>query len=82
MIVRSRCIYVRGRAMALAVSRRPLTSEAWVRSRGQSMWEYVVDKVALGQVFPRVLRFSPVSFIPPVLHYTEKANHLHHMVTQ
>jgi hypothetical protein len=30
---------------------------------------FVVDKVALGQVFPRVLRFSPVSFIPPVLHY-------------
>jgi hypothetical protein len=34
--------------------------------------EFVVDKVALGQVFPRVLWFSPVSFIPPVLHYTEK----------
>jgi hypothetical protein len=30
---------------------------------------FVVDEVALGQVFPRVLRFSPVSFIPPVLHY-------------
>jgi hypothetical protein len=30
--------------------------------------EFVVDKVALGQVFLRVLRFSPVSFIPPVLH--------------
>ena len=34
---------------------------------------FVVDKVALGQVFPRVRRFSPVYFIPPVLHYTEKA---------
>ena len=33
---------------------------------------FVVDKVALGQVFPRVLRFSPVNIIPPVLHYTEK----------
>ena len=33
---------------------------------------FVVDKVALGQVFPRVLRFSPVSFIPLVLHYLEK----------
>jgi hypothetical protein len=33
---------------------------------------FVVDKVSLGQVFPRVLRFSPVSFTPPVLHYTEK----------
>jgi hypothetical protein len=30
---------------------------------------FVVDKVALGQVFPRVLRFSPVNIIPLVLHY-------------
>jgi hypothetical protein len=29
---------------------------------------FVVDKVAPGQGFLRVLRFSPVSFIPPVLH--------------
>jgi hypothetical protein len=27
---------------------------------------FVVDKVALGQVFSPVLPFSPVSFIPPV----------------
>jgi hypothetical protein len=35
---------------------------------------FVVDKVALGQVPPppRVLRFSPINFIPPVLHYKEK----------
>ena len=33
---------------------------------------FVMDKVALGQVFPRALRFSPVSFIPTVLHYKEK----------
>jgi hypothetical protein len=33
---------------------------------------FVVIKVALGQVLPRVLRFSPVNFIPPVLHYLEK----------
>jgi hypothetical protein len=32
----------------------------------------VVDKVALGQVFLRALRFFPVSFIPPALHYKEK----------
>jgi hypothetical protein len=32
---------------------------------------FLVDIVPLGQVFPRVLRFSPVSFIPPVLHYLE-----------
>jgi hypothetical protein len=29
---------------------------------------FMVDKVALGQVFLRVLRFSPVSIIPPGLH--------------
>jgi hypothetical protein len=33
---------------------------------------FVVDKVALGQVSFRVLRFFPVNFIPPVLHYLEK----------
>jgi hypothetical protein len=33
---------------------------------------FVVDKVILGQFFPRVLRFSPVSFIPPMLHYLEE----------
>jgi hypothetical protein len=33
---------------------------------------FVVDNVALGQVFPRVLRFSPVNIIPPVLHYLEE----------
>jgi hypothetical protein len=43
-----------------------------------------VGQVALGQVFPRVLRFLPVKFIPPVLHYKEerKTNHLHHRVAQ
>jgi hypothetical protein len=30
---------------------------------------FLVDKVTLGQVFLRVLRFSAVNFIPPVLHY-------------
>jgi hypothetical protein len=33
---------------------------------------FVVDKVALGQVSHWVLRFSPVNFIPPVLHFLEK----------
>jgi hypothetical protein len=37
---------------------------------------FVVDKVALGQVFPGVLLFSSVNFIPPVLHYTEKRKKL------
>jgi hypothetical protein len=68
---------LRCRAMAQAVSSRSLTAEARVRSRVHV--GLVVDKVALGQIFPRVLRFSPVNFIPPVLHYTEK---LHHSVAQ
>jgi hypothetical protein len=29
---------------------------------------FVVDKVALGQVFLRILWFSPVNIIPPGLH--------------
>jgi hypothetical protein len=33
---------------------------------------FMVDKVALGQVFLRILRFSFVNFIPLVLYYTEK----------
>jgi hypothetical protein len=37
----------------------------------------LVDKVTLGQVFsPRILQFSPVNCIPPVLHYTEKQKKL------
>jgi hypothetical protein len=30
---------------------------------------FVVDKVALGQVPTRVVRFFPINFIVPVLHY-------------
>jgi hypothetical protein len=38
-----------------------------------------VGEVVLGQVFPRVLRFSHVNFIPPVFHYLEKkTDYLHH----
>jgi hypothetical protein len=51
-----------GRAMAQAVSRRPPTAEARVRSRGQSMWDLWWTKWHWD-------RFSPVNFIPPVLHY-------------
>ena len=32
----------------------------------------VVERMALGQAFPRVLRFYPVNFFPPVLHSLEK----------
>jgi hypothetical protein len=38
---------------------------------------FVVNKVSLGQVFPQVLRFSPVSFFPPVLCYLEKFKKTH-----
>jgi hypothetical protein len=50
-----------GRTMAQAVIRRPLTAEARVHARSAHV-EFVVDKVALGQVFLRVLRFSPVKY--------------------
>jgi hypothetical protein len=46
---------------------------------------FLVDKVALGQVFPQVLQFPRVNFIPLVLHYAEKrkkTNRLHHRVAQ
>jgi hypothetical protein len=63
---------MRGRATAQAVSRRPPTAEARVRSRvspcgvcgGQSGTETGFS--------PRVLRFSPVNFIPPLFHYLEQ----------
>jgi hypothetical protein len=59
--------------MAQAVSRRPVTAEARVRSQvsphgifgGQS-------GTGTGFFFPRVPRFSRVSFIPPLLHYREE----------
>jgi hypothetical protein len=50
--------------MDQAVSRWPLAAEA----RGPwSIYVGFVDKVALGKVFLRVLRFSPVNIIPPSL---------------
>jgi hypothetical protein len=42
---------------------------------------FVVDKVALGQGFPRVVRFSSVNVIPPVLHDSEKRKKLIIFVT-
>jgi hypothetical protein len=46
-----------GRAMAQVVSRRPLTAEARGSVPGQVHVRFVVDKVALGQVFLRVVGF-------------------------
>jgi hypothetical protein len=40
------------------------TAVAWVRAQVNPVG-FVVDKVALGQVSLRVLRFPPVSIIPP-----------------
>jgi hypothetical protein len=51
---------------------------------------FVVDKVALGQVFLRVLPFSPASIIPPLLHIhlspprdvcdtSDQSAHYHHL---
>jgi hypothetical protein len=54
--------------MAQAVSRRPRNAGTGFVPRSVHVG-FVVDKVALVQVFPRVLQLSPVSFIPPVLHY-------------
>jgi hypothetical protein len=36
------------------------------------MWDLWWTKWHWDRFFPPVLRFSPVSFIPPVLHYLEK----------
>jgi hypothetical protein len=75
----------RGRAMAQAVSRWPQRPEFVPESIHVG---FVVDKVALGQVFLRVLRFSPVTIIPPLLHIhlspphevcdSSQAAHYHH----
>jgi hypothetical protein len=71
-----------GRAMAQAVSRRPLTAEARVRSRvsecgicgGQSGTE---------TVFPPSTSVFPCQFhstCAPLLGNADKTNHLHHRV--
>ena len=72
------CVYMsinwpeRGRAMAQAVSRRPFTTEARVRSL-VSPCGICGGQSGTGTGFsPSMSVFSPVSFIPPVLHYTEK----------
>ena len=67
--------------MAQAVSRRPPTAEAGV-DPGSVHVGFVVDKVTLGQVFTRVLRFSPVNFISITWKNEKIPNHLHHRVAQ
>jgi hypothetical protein len=46
------------------------------RERHKDCEWFIVDKVALGQVSLRVLRFAPVSIIPPMLH-----NHIDFNIT-
>jgi hypothetical protein len=48
----------KGRAMAQAVSRRPVTAEARVRSRGQSMWDLWWTKWHWDSFFPEYFGFS------------------------
>jgi len=50
--------------MAQAVSRRPLTAEAWF-APGSVHVGFVVGKVALGQVFSPSSSVFPVNIIPP-----------------
>jgi hypothetical protein len=53
--------------MAQAVRPCPLTAKAGFASVLVHVGS-VVEKLAQGQVFSRVLRFSPVTIIPPLLH--------------
>jgi hypothetical protein len=55
------------RAMAQAVSRRPLIAEARVRSR-VSPCEICGGQIGTGTGFSPSCHFSPVNFIPLVLH--------------
>jgi hypothetical protein len=70
--------------MAQAVSRRPPTAEARVRSRLSPCGGFVVDKVALGQVFPPEYFGFPLSVSFHWCSITRKRtqnNHrLHHRV--
>jgi hypothetical protein len=57
---------ITGCALAQVVSRQPVATEARVRPRVSPV-RFVVDRVALGQVFVRVLRVFLVNVIPPWL---------------
>jgi hypothetical protein len=60
---------------------RRLVAGLSLRRPGSIHVEFVVEKVALGQVFVPVLRFSPVSIIPPsfsVLIHHLGINSMHH----
>ena len=56
-----------GRAMAQAVSSRPVTADAQVQSR-TSPATLVMDKLAIGLGFLQVLRYFLVSITAPTVH--------------
>jgi hypothetical protein len=60
-----------GRTMAQEVRRRPPIAEARVPSRVNTCGICGAQS-GTGTGFHLVLRFSPVNFIPSVLHYLEK----------
>jgi hypothetical protein len=53
--------------VGLGVSRRSVITETRVRSQ-VSPYEICGGQVTLGQVFLRVVRYSPATTIPPTLH--------------
>jgi hypothetical protein len=67
--------------MAQAVSRRPLTAEARVPSRVTPCGICGGQSCTVTGFSPRLIRFSPVNFIPPVLHYLKKRKKLFIFIT-
>jgi hypothetical protein len=65
-LLQSRKMYCLGCAVAQAVSCWLLTAVAWVHAQVSPVG-FVLDKVALGQVF-QVLQYPLITIIPPVLH--------------
>jgi hypothetical protein len=65
--------------LAQAASRQPLARRSRFDPGLVDVWLFL-DKVALRHVFLSVLRFFPVSIIPPML-YTHLHLHLHNTVS-
>ena len=89
-IIETECVYCAVRAEYLNIIRLILVCKFKAASRRRLIVEsgfdprsvrviFVVDKAAFGQVFLRVLSFSSVSIIPPLLHTNL---HLHAVLTR